>query len=54
MANVIAAMYIACGQDAACVAEGQVGLARFEVTEKVRHLNWHEENIRSTLLLHCY
>lgn len=28
-------MYIACGQDAACVAEGQVGITRFELTEKV-------------------
>eukprot|EP00026_Physarum_polycephalum_P011035 Phypoly_transcript_11228.p1 GENE.Phypoly_transcript_11228~~Phypoly_transcript_11228.p1 ORF type:complete len:251 (+),score=28.93 Phypoly_transcript_11228:453-1205(+) len=34
VANVLAAMYIACGQDPACVAEGQVGLARFETTEK--------------------
>jgi hydroxymethylglutaryl-CoA reductase (NADPH) len=32
-ANGLAALYIACGQDAACVAESAVGLTRFEVTE---------------------
>lgn len=30
-ANGLAALYIACGQDAACVAESAVGLTRFEV-----------------------
>lgn len=32
-ANGLAALYIACGQDAACVAESAVGVTRFEVTE---------------------
>lgn len=32
-ANGLAALYIACGQDAACVAESSIGLSRFEVTE---------------------
>ena len=31
-ANGLAAIYIACGQDAACVAESAVGLTRFERT----------------------
>lgn len=31
-ANGIAALYIACGQDAACVAESAIGVTRFEVT----------------------
>jgi hydroxymethylglutaryl-CoA reductase (NADPH) len=31
-ANGLAALYIACGQDAACVAESAVGVTRFEVT----------------------
>ena len=31
-ANGIAALYIACGQDAACVAESAVGVTRFEMT----------------------
>ena len=31
-ANGLAALYIACGQDAACVAESAIGLTRFEVT----------------------
>ena len=30
-ANALAAVYIACGQDAACVAESAVGVTRFEV-----------------------
>ncbi len=30
-ANGLAAMYIACGQDAACVAESSVGVTRFEI-----------------------
>jgi hydroxymethylglutaryl-CoA reductase (NADPH) len=30
-ANGLAALYIACGQDAACVAESSVGVTRFEV-----------------------
>jgi hydroxymethylglutaryl-CoA reductase (NADPH) len=34
VANVLAAMYIACGQDPACVAEGHVGIARFEKTDQ--------------------
>jgi len=33
-ANGLAALYIACGQDAACVAESAVGVTRFEVTEQ--------------------
>ncbi|MBW8003545.1 MAG: hydroxymethylglutaryl-CoA reductase [Planctomycetes bacterium] len=33
-ANALAALYIACGQDAACVAESAVGVTRFEVTEQ--------------------
>jgi hydroxymethylglutaryl-CoA reductase (NADPH) len=32
-ANGLAAVYIACGQDAACVAESAVGVTRFEVQE---------------------
>jgi hydroxymethylglutaryl-CoA reductase (NADPH) len=32
-ANGLAALYIACGQDAACVAESAVGVTRFEITE---------------------
>ena len=32
-ANGLAALYIACGQDAACVAESAVGVTRFEVIE---------------------
>lgn len=31
-ANGLAALYIACGQDAACVAESAIGVTRFEVT----------------------
>ena len=31
-ANGLAALFIACGQDAACVAEAAVGVTRFEVT----------------------
>lgn len=30
-ANALAALYIACGQDAACVAESAVGVTRFEI-----------------------
>ena len=30
-ANGLAALYLACGQDAACVAESAVGVTRFEV-----------------------
>jgi hydroxymethylglutaryl-CoA reductase (NADPH) len=30
-ANALAALYIACGQDVACVAESAVGITRFEV-----------------------
>lgn len=30
LANALAALYIACGQDAACVAESAVGITRFE------------------------
>lgn len=33
-ANGLAALYIACGQDAACVAESAVGVTRFEVTNE--------------------
>jgi hydroxymethylglutaryl-CoA reductase (NADPH) len=33
-ANGLAALYIACGQDAACVSESAVGVTRFELTEK--------------------
>lgn len=33
-ANGLAALYIACGQDAACVAESAVGVTRFEVTSE--------------------
>jgi hydroxymethylglutaryl-CoA reductase (NADPH) len=33
-ANGLAALYIACGQDAACVAESAVGVTRFELTEQ--------------------
>lgn len=32
-ANGIAALYLACGQDVACVAESAVGVTRFELTE---------------------
>jgi hydroxymethylglutaryl-CoA reductase (NADPH) len=32
-ANGLAALFIACGQDAACVSEASVGVTRFEVTE---------------------
>ncbi|ALC18018.1 3-hydroxy-3-methylglutaryl-coenzyme A reductase [Desulfuromonas soudanensis] len=32
-ANGLAALYIACGQDAACIAESAVGVTRFEVRE---------------------
>jgi hydroxymethylglutaryl-CoA reductase (NADPH) len=32
-ANALAALYIACGQDAACVAESAVGITRFEKTK---------------------
>jgi hydroxymethylglutaryl-CoA reductase (NADPH) len=32
-ANGLTALYIACGQDAACVAESAVGVTRFEITE---------------------
>ena len=32
-ANGLAALYIACGQDAACVAESAVGVTRFELTD---------------------
>lgn len=32
-ANSLAAMFIACGQDAACVAEAAVGITRFEIAE---------------------
>ena len=31
-ANGLAALFIACGQDAACVAESAVGVTRFELT----------------------
>jgi hydroxymethylglutaryl-CoA reductase (NADPH) len=31
-ANGLAALYLACGQDVACVAESSVGLTRFEIT----------------------
>lgn len=33
-ANALAALYIACGQDAACVAESAVGVTRFELTSR--------------------
>ncbi|MDJ1180361.1 hydroxymethylglutaryl-CoA reductase [Roseofilum sp. BLCC_M91] len=33
-ANGLAALYIACGQDAACVAESAVGVTRFELTSE--------------------
>lgn len=33
-ANGLAAMFIACGQDAACVAEAAVGITRMEVTDE--------------------
>jgi hydroxymethylglutaryl-CoA reductase (NADPH) len=32
-ANGLAALFIACGQDAACVAESAVGITRFELTD---------------------
>ena len=37
-ANGLAALFIACGQDAACVAESSVGITRFELTEFGRPL----------------
>jgi hydroxymethylglutaryl-CoA reductase (NADPH) len=33
-ANCIAALYIACGEDAACVAESALGMSRLELTDK--------------------
>ena len=33
-ANGLAALYLACGQDVACVAESAVGVTRFEATDK--------------------
>jgi hydroxymethylglutaryl-CoA reductase (NADPH) len=33
IANALAALYLACGQDPACVAESAVGVTRFEVTD---------------------
>lgn len=33
-ANALSALYIACGQDAACVSESAVGITRMELTEK--------------------
>lgn len=33
-ANGLAALYIACGQDAACVSESAVGITRFELTQE--------------------
>jgi len=33
-ANGLAALYIACGQDAACVAESAIGVTRFECTDE--------------------
>lgn len=33
-ANALAAIYIACGQDAACVAESAVGITRMEVNQQ--------------------
>ncbi|UUM32610.1 hydroxymethylglutaryl-CoA reductase [Vibrio japonicus] len=33
-ANALAAFYIACGQDAACVAESAIGMTRMEVSEQ--------------------
>lgn len=33
-ANGLAALYIACGQDAACVAESAIGITRLELTEE--------------------
>lgn len=33
-ANGLAALYLACGQDVACVAESAVGVTRFEVTDE--------------------
>jgi len=32
-ANALAAIYLACGQDVACVAESAIGITRFELTE---------------------
>ena len=32
-ANGLAALFMACGQDAACVAESAVGVTRFEVRD---------------------
>lgn len=32
-ANALAALFIACGQDAACVSEASIGLTRFDVTD---------------------
>jgi hydroxymethylglutaryl-CoA reductase (NADPH) len=33
IANSLAAMFLACGQDVACVSEASVGITRFEITE---------------------
>ncbi|KOO11199.1 3-hydroxy-3-methylglutaryl-CoA reductase, partial [Vibrio xuii] len=33
-ANALAALYIACGQDAACVAESAIGMTRMEINEQ--------------------
>lgn len=33
-ANALAALYIACGQDAACVSESAIGITRMELTEQ--------------------
>jgi len=33
-ANGLAALYLACGQDAACIAESAIGVTRFEVSEQ--------------------
>jgi hydroxymethylglutaryl-CoA reductase (NADPH) len=33
-ANTLAALFIACGQDAACVAEASVGVTRMDLTEE--------------------
>ncbi len=32
-ANALAALYIACGQDAACVAESAIGITRMELSD---------------------
>jgi hydroxymethylglutaryl-CoA reductase (NADPH) len=34
VANAVAALYLACGQDMACVAEASVALSRMEVTDE--------------------